>query len=87
MASSLDNLVKILPKDNLKHIGKFFTKDNDIKLMLRKGVFCYDFLDSFHKLKQNKLPEQKYFYSKLYNQHISDDDYRHACKVWNNFHC
>ena len=31
------------------------------------------------------LPDKKYFYSDLNNEHIPDEDYEHAQKVWSTF--
>ena len=42
----------------------------------------------FHRLifsKETKLPSKDLFYSKLYDEHISDEDYQHAIKVWDTF--
>lgn len=87
MASSLDALVKTLPKNNLKHINKYFRKPKYVNLMMRKGVFCYDYLDDFEKLNETELPRIEDFYSKLYDQNITDDDYQHALNVWTCFKC
>ena len=61
-------------------------KDNS-SLLARKGVYPYDYVTSFNKLKETKLPLKEDFYSKLYDQEISDEDYQHALKVWNTFNC
>ena len=55
--------------------------------MTRKGVYPYDFMDSFEKFNQKELPTKEDFYSILNDQHISDEDYQHAKKVWNVFKC
>ena len=54
-------------------------------LMRRKGVFPYEWFDSFEKLKVNQLPPKDAFYSRLTDSHITDDDYQHAQDVWNEF--
>ena len=53
--------------------------------MIRKGVYPYDYMYCFEKLNDTKLPAKKEFYSKLYNEDISDKDYKHAKKVWKEF--
>nr|DAC81289.1 TPA_asm: PolB [Corynactis coral adintovirus] len=83
MSSSLEKLVKNMPKECLKYTSQSF-KGDKLSLVTRKGVYPYDFMDSFDKF-QSKLPSKKEFYSVLNNKHISDDDYKHAQDVWNEF--
>lgn len=83
MSSSLDKLVSNLPKDAFKYISEQF-KHNRLNLMIRKGVYPYDFMDSFNKFSE-KLPSKEEFYSQLNDQHISEEDYQHAKNVWNVF--
>ena len=54
-------------------------------MMLRKGVFPYDYFDSLDKLNETQLPPKEVFYSKLNDEHITEDDYQHAKKVWKTF--
>ena len=82
MSSSLDKLVSNLPKDNLIYTSKAF-KGKRLNLMSLKGVYPYDFMDSFKKFNQMELPNKYQFYSILNDQHITDDEYDHANKVWN----
>ena len=81
MSSSLDRLVSNLPKDALKYTSKIF-KGEKLDLMSKKGVYPYDYMDRFHKFDDTQLPSKEEFYSKLNHEHISDDDYEHAKKVW-----
>ena len=46
--------------------------------MSQKGVYPYDFMDSFEKFNQTELPNKDQFYSILSDQHITDDEYDHA---------
>ena len=84
MSSSLDKLVSNLPKDDLIYKSKAF-KGKRLDLMSQKGVYPYDFMDSFEKFNQTELPNKDQFYSILNYQHITDDEYDHAKKVWNTF--
>ena len=84
MSSSLDKLVSNLPKDDLIYTSKAF-KGRRLDLMSQKGVYPYDFMDSFEKFNQKELPNKDQFYSILNDQHITDDEYDHAKKVWNAF--
>jgi len=51
--------------------------------MRRKGVYPYEYVDSWEKFEETKLPPKEAFYSKLAMKGISDADYEHAQKVWN----
>lgn len=42
-------------------------------------------MDSFEKFNETKLPTKDEFYSILNDEHISDDDYERAKKVWRGF--
>ena len=84
MSSSLDKLVSNLPKDDLIYTSKAF-KGKRLDLMSQKGVYPYDFMDSFEKFNQMELPNKDQFYSILNDQHITDDEYDRAKKVWNTF--
>ena len=71
--------------DNLKYTSKMF-KDNKLKLMAKKGVYPYDFMDSF-KTFDEQLPSKEEFFSILNDKHISDKDYEHAKRVWKTLKC
>ena len=82
--SSLDKLAKNLKE--YKHIYELAGNDEQkLALLTRKGVYPYDYMDSFEKFNDNELPPQLAFYSILNDEHISDEDYEHAQNVWNTF--
>ena len=83
MSSSLDKLVSNLPKESLKYTSKKF-KGEKLDLMAQKGVYPYDYMDSFDKFNE-KLPTKEDFYSILNDEHITDKDYEHAQNVWSTF--
>ena len=83
MSSSLDKLVSNLPKEALIYTSQKF-KGKELDLMSQKGVYPYDFMDSFDKFNK-KLPPKEEFYSILNDEDITDDQYKHAQNVWNTF--
>ena len=86
MSSSLDRLVSNLPKESFKYTSKRFGgwEGEKLDLMTRKGVYPYDYMDSFDKFNE-PLPTKEDFFSILNNEHITDEDYNHALKVWETF--
>ena len=83
MGSSLEKLNNNLPKESLKYTSKRF-KGEKFNLMVRKGVYPYDYMNSFEKFK-SQLPSIDEFYSILNDEHISTEDYQHAQNVWKKF--
>ena len=53
--------------------------------MKQKGVYPYDYIYSFNRFSEKKLPNKDNFYSILNDEHISDTQYVHAIKVWKTF--
>ena len=84
MSSSLGKLADNLGRDKFYGISKCFPEEK-LDLLLRKGVYPYDFVDSLDKLNEKELPPKEEFYTKLNDEGISDEDYNHAQKVWKEF--
>ena len=55
---------------------------NKFELLLRKGVYPYEHMDSWKRFEEESLPDKESFYSKLNREGISDEDNAHAQKVW-----
>ena len=58
-----------------------------LPLLLRKGVYPYDYMDGVQKFQEPQLPPKEAFFSKLTQEHISEEDYRHAQNVFTTFQC
>ena len=58
---------------------------NKFILLLRKGVYPYEYMDSWEKFNETSLPIKEDFYSHLNMEDIEDIDYRHANNLFNNF--
>lgn len=92
MQSSLDHLASLIPSDqknilHSEHFGpsKTIPDSKQMRLLERKGVLCYDYIDSWDKLNETELPSKENFYSKLNDDHISDQQYELAQQVWETF--
>ena len=44
-------------------------------------------MDSWAKFSETSLPKKEEFYSKLNDEHITEDEYKHAQTVWETFGC
>ena len=99
-----DNITKIINKDDIekiyntdikdlrsifKNTSDYFTDDEQFKLMIRKGVYPYDYINSYDKLTyySSYLPDINEFYSKLNKSSCSKEDYEHAQNVYKTFQC
>lgn len=57
----------------------------EAQLLLRKGVYPYEYMDSFEKFDESKLPPKEQFYSSIKKEYISNEDYEHAQIVFKTF--
>ena len=72
--------------NKFSNIHQLCNKDlNKFALLLRKGIYSYEYMDSWKRFKEESLPDKESFYSKLNNEHITDEGYAHAQKVWETF--
>ena len=85
MSLSLNKLVSNLPNDTFKYTSEETKNDKKLNLMKQKGVYPFDYMDSFNRFSEKKLPTKEDSYSILNDEHISDTEYVHAIKVWNTF--
>lgn len=81
MPFSLMTLSKNLEREDLVETRKLVPEDK-LELVLRKGVFPYDYIDSLARFDETALPQPEMFYSKLNESPVDPEDYEHAVKVW-----
>ena len=84
LQGSPDSLVSATPKESLK-ITSTISKGSD--LLYKKGIYPYEYMDSWGRFSEAKLPDKEKFYSKLNDEHITDEEYAHAQTVWETFEC
>ena len=80
------NYKKDFNKELIKRFAsvyKFCNKEiNKFILLLRKGVYPYDYMDSRKSFNETSFSDQKDFHSILNMENISDIDYRHVKRVF-----
>ena len=69
-------------KKSFDSTNKYWCDDEKFRLLLRKGVYPYEYIDSWEKFNEGKLLPKKAFYSRLNMKSIRDEDYKHAQQVW-----
>ena len=85
MASSLDSLTNNLVRRGQHLSGFELYNKEQYELLIRKGVYPYEYMDSWERFKETHLPPKEAFYSKLSMRGISNEDYKHAKRVWKAF--
>ena len=95
MNSSLDKLVKNLSDEDFKYLIEEFGCEN-LEFLKQKGDYPYEYINSFERFNEEKLPARKYFHSstkdgkigddgKISDGHISVKDYLTCEKIWDKF--
>ena len=72
MSSNLDSLVNNLARGNNKFFGFEDYNESQCKLLIRKGIYPYEYMDDWDKFKETDLPPKEAFYSKLNMSGVSD---------------
>ena len=79
--SSVDSLVKNLMDEYFKYLSEEYNGE----FLKQKGVYPYEYMGSFTKFSENKLPDKCEFFSSLKDKCISEKDYQRANNAWNTF--
>ena len=85
MGSSLDSLINNLSRGGHKFRGFMGYTQWQRSILVKKGVYPYEYMDSWEKFEEDRLPPIKKFYSRFNMLGISDEDYVHVKKVWVDF--
>ena len=85
MSSSLDSLVNNLACGGSEFFGFEVYSNNQYKLLIKKGIYPYEYMTDWDKFKETKLPPREAFYSKLNMSGVGNEDYEHMNRVWKEF--
>ena len=95
MNSSLEKLVKNLSDGDFKYLTEEFGSKN-LELLKQKDAYSYEYMASFKRFSEKKLPDRECFHSSVkdgttgdsgekLDGHISDEDYLTCSKIWKEF--
>ena len=80
---------KNFSKDLIERFANIYKLcDDDINqfiLLLRKGIYPYEYIDNWETFDEILLPDKEIFYSDQNMENITDADYRHAEKIIKSF--
>ena len=82
----MDYLTGTIKDEDRISLKQEFGEEND-KLLRKKGIYPYDYFDEKQKYCETELPEKQKFFNKLNNKNISNDEYKHAMKVFETLKC
>lgn len=86
--ASLNTLVQDLKSKGTEFFGCLRSQyPQDYPLLLGKNPMCYDYLDNFSRYDEPELPARESFYNRLHDEHLSEEDYAHAQRVFSTFKC
>ena len=54
-------------------------------MLLRKGVYPYEYMDGWDEFNETSIPNKESFYSNLTMENITETDYIHANNVFKTF--
>ena len=88
-------MLKNLPDEDFKYLVDEFGCKN-LQLLKEKGTYPYEYMNSFKRFNEEKLPGRKCFYSstkkgricndvKISDSHISIKDFLMCEKIWDKF--
>ena len=84
MNSSLDKLVKILSDEGFNYLSEEFSGEKP-KLVKEKGIYPYEYMNSFKSFNEGELPDKSKFFSSLKHSSINEKEYDRAVNVWKVF--
>jgi hypothetical protein len=86
LQASLNKLVSAYyPKEAFTITQTF--QPNNTDLLMKKGVYPYEYMSSWRRFWETALPPIEVFYNQLTDEGLSEAEYQHALKVWETFDC
>ena len=76
--SSLEKLVKNLSDNDFKYLTKEFGSKN-LEHLKQEDAYPYEYMDSFKRFSEEKLPDKLCFYSSVKDRTTGDNDKKLDC--------
>ena len=87
LLASLDKLSAANRSEAFQITAKYEPNEARLKLLMRKGVYPYEYMDSWVRFEETQLPPKEPFYRKLFYENINEVDYAHVRQIWMTFGC
>jgi len=71
----------------MKITSRLYEDEEKRNLMLKKGIYPYEYMDYFARFEETEWPPQEKFYSKLSGKDITNKEHEHAQNEWEKFGC
>ena len=87
LLTSRDRLVAANKPETFQITPQYEPDEKKRNLLMRKGIYPYEYMDSWNRFNETNLPLKERFFSKLSDSGINDEDYSRAVNVWETFSC
>ena len=71
----------------LESSGIYESEEQKQLLIRGKGIYPYEYITSYKRLLESRLPDREHFYSRLQDEVPAEEDYQHALKTFEAFGC
>ena len=78
LSTELEKLVASASKDSFAITKSYIQDEEKANLPLRKGVYPYEYMDSFKRFNETSVPPKEAFYSSLKMEKVTDENYEHG---------
>lgn len=85
LQASLDKVSMSMVDEQFVETRKECKNEEEFRLLRKKGVYPYEYMNGFERFEETKLPEKECFYSKMEEQELSNSDYEHVKNIWRQF--
>ena len=85
LSCGLDKLAENLSNDQFKHLKAAYPEH--WTLLSKKGIYCYDYVNSMERFDETSLPSKEDFCNKLYDKHVSAEQHEYVGDVWKALKC
>ena len=76
----MNKLAEQLSVDQFKHLETAYPLH--WKLLSKKGIYCYDYMNSMERFDETSSPSKEHFFNRLYDKHVSEEQYTYSRRVW-----
>ena len=84
MNSSPDKLVKNLNDKDFRYLSEEFS-DEQLKLVREKGIYPYEYMNSFKRFSEDEVPNKSKFFSSLKDSGVNEKEYKKVVNGWKVF--